>query len=60
MTPADTADSTWGAWEWVPEGARNMTLLGPLHPGDYEIRLHANYPRILVNIVHRVAITVSY
>ena len=55
----ETPDSTWGTYEYVPEGARGMKLEAPAAAGDYEVRLHANYPRKTTNVVHRAAIRVE-
>ena len=52
------ADTSWGKYDYVPDGARAMQLAVPAKPGDYELRLHANYPRLTTNVVDRVAITV--
>ena len=56
---ASTADSTWGAWKYVPDAAKSIVLDVPGPPGDYEVRLHANYPKRSNNVVHRVAITLN-
>jgi hypothetical protein len=52
-------DSEWGTWSYVPPAAHRMTLKAPADPGDYEIRLHANYPTKSYNVVHRVRIHVE-
>ena len=52
-------DSAWGKYEYVPEGARALSLAVPTAAGDYEIRLHANYPTKSTNVVHRVQIHVG-
>jgi serine/threonine-protein kinase len=54
-----TADSTWGTYEYVANGARISKLPLPAAVGDYEVRLHANYPTKTTNVVHRVAIHVD-
>ena len=59
IVDAGAADSAWGAYEYVPAGARHMQLTAPARPGDYEVRLHANYPTKTTNLVHRVAIRVE-
>ena len=59
IVDAGAADSTWGVYEYVPPGARHMQLTAPAKPGDYEVRLHANYPTKTTNLVHRVAIHVE-
>jgi serine/threonine-protein kinase len=53
------ADSSWGTYEYVPAGARHIQLTAPAKPGDYEVRLHANYPTKTTNLVHRVVIRVE-
>ena len=53
------ADSKWGKYAYVPPGARAMTLEVPSAPGDYELRLHANYPTKTTNLVYRVPIRVE-
>jgi hypothetical protein len=52
-------DTEYGAWQYVPDGARAITLDVPDKAGEYEIRLHANYPRLSTNVVHRAAIHVQ-
>jgi serine/threonine-protein kinase len=52
-------DSSYGTWSYVPDGARTMPFKMPTAVGDYEIRLHANYPRLSTNVVHRAAIRVE-
>ena len=59
VVPAGAADSTWAAYEYVPAGARHLQLAAPTTAGDYEVRLHANYPTKTTNLVHRVAIRVE-
>ncbi|MEO8701288.1 MAG: serine/threonine-protein kinase [Kofleriaceae bacterium] len=52
-------DTKWGAYQYVKAGAHGLQLPAPTTPGDYEIRLHANYPTKTTNLVHRVAIRVD-
>ena len=59
VVDAGAADSAWGAYDYVPPGARRMHLTAPARPGAYEVRLHANYPTKTTNLVHRVAIQVE-
>jgi len=59
LVAGGTPDSTWGTYEYVPDNARRMTLEAPAAAGDYEIRLHANYPKQTTNVVHRAAIRVE-
>jgi hypothetical protein len=55
---AKIADSSYGDYEYVPDKATSMTLDTPRIPGDYEVRLHANYPRQSTNVVFRVGVQV--
>jgi eukaryotic-like serine/threonine-protein kinase len=52
-------DSEWGVWGYVPDAARRMVLKAPTTAGDYEVRLHGNYPTKSFNVVHRVRIHVE-
>jgi hypothetical protein len=54
-----TPDSKWGAYEYVTAGARRMQIAAPAKPGEYEVRLHANYPTKTTNVVHRAAIRIE-
>jgi hypothetical protein len=47
-------DSTWGSYQYVPAGASTMKLVAPIAAGDYEARLHGNYPTKSTNVVYRV------
>ena len=55
----DLAADRYGAYDYVPPGARKMLFEVPKEPGDYELRLHANYPTKATNLVHRVKIHVA-
>jgi len=52
-------DSSYGTWSYVPDSARSMPFKMPTAVGDYEIRLHANYPRLSTHVVHRASIRVE-
>jgi hypothetical protein len=54
-----TADTSWGTYEYVPAGARRMKLAAPTAAGEYEVRLHANYPKQTTHVVHRAALRVG-
>ena len=56
---AGVADNSWGNYAYVPEGARRMSLAVPRTAGDYEVRLHANYPRLTTHVVHRAKFSVE-
>ncbi|MBL0216228.1 MAG: serine/threonine protein kinase [Myxococcales bacterium] len=53
---AGSLDTVWGKYAYVPDSARKMSIDLPTEPGDYEIRLHANYPKQSTNVVYRVPI----
>ena len=59
VVEAGAPDDKYGKYEYVPEHARQMLFEMPKDPGDYEIRLHANYPTKATNVVHRVKIHVE-
>jgi hypothetical protein len=55
----DAADTAYDHYDYVPAGARTMSFPVPGKAGDYEIRLHANYPTKTYNLVHRQAIHIT-
>ncbi|MGE0871914.1 MAG: protein kinase [Kofleriaceae bacterium] len=59
VVPRKQPDSKWGQWEYLTIGATELKLKMPSEPGEYEIRLHANYPRMATNVVHRVVVRLS-
>ncbi|MEJ7596686.1 MAG: serine/threonine-protein kinase [Kofleriaceae bacterium] len=59
VVAAGVADTAWGRYVYVPDGARHVKLVVPPTAGDYEIRLHANYPKLTTHVVHRAQITVE-
>jgi serine/threonine-protein kinase len=59
VVAAGQPDSAWGSYEYVKDGATRATLGVPSAAGDYEIRLHANYPTKTTFVVHRAAIRVE-
>ena len=59
IAPADAPDTSWGAYDYVADGATSMSLAVPTKPGNYELRLHANYPTKSTNVVHRETIHVE-
>ena len=59
VTKPDEGDSAYHHYDYVPANAKTMTFKVPDEPGDYEIRLHANYPTKSTNLVHRVKIHVG-
>jgi len=58
VKPTD-ADSTFGVWAYADAGATSATLKAPDVDGDYEVRLHSNYPDKSHNVLHRVALKVT-
>lgn len=59
ITEEGAADSEWGAWVYVDDGATSTTLTAPASPGSYEIRLHDHYPANPYNVVQRSPLTVQ-
>ena len=59
ITPVGAGDSQYGTWDYVPAGARAMTMTAPATAGDYEVRLHANYPTKSTNVVSRAPLRVD-
>ncbi len=53
------ADSAWGSYAYVPAGGHSVQLTAPSKAGDYEIRLHGNYPTKPYNVVFRRPIRVE-
>jgi hypothetical protein len=53
-----SSDETYGDWQYLSPQARNVTLAAPANPGDYEVRLHANYPTRSTHVVYRSTIHV--
>jgi serine/threonine protein kinase len=58
-TTPDADASSYGTYEYVPPAAKTMTLRAPKATGDYEVRLHANYPTKSTNLVYRMRIHVD-
>ncbi len=52
-------DDAYGSYEYVQDDARKVTIAAPTAPGDYEVRLHANYPTKSTNLVHRARIRIE-
>ena len=55
----DKAADQYGAYEYVKPDAKTASIAAPTTAGDYEVRLHANYPTKTTNLVHRVRIHVE-
>ena len=53
------ADNTYGIYEYLPDQVTRLRIDAPPALGDYEVRLHANYPTKTTNVVFRVPITVA-
>ena len=58
IVPASAAESAYGAYEYVPDKATNMSLTAPRVAGEYEVRLHANYPKKTTNVVFRARVQI--
>ncbi|HBP20526.1 MAG TPA: hypothetical protein DEA08_22385 [Planctomycetes bacterium] len=54
------ADSTFGTWAYVTDlSGKPVTLKAPEVDGDYEVRLHGNYPDKSNNVLQRAALKIS-
>ncbi|MGE0401017.1 MAG: serine/threonine protein kinase [Kofleriaceae bacterium] len=54
-----SAATHYEAWDYVADKAKSAKLTAPSTPGQYEVRLHANYPTKSSNVVFRAPITVK-
>lgn len=59
VVEANKDASAYGHYDYVPDGAKTMTIELPSAPGEYEVRLHANYPTKSTNVVHRVHLRIE-
>jgi hypothetical protein len=59
VVEAGAPDEKYGTWSYVPDGATTISLQLSDQPGEYELRLHANYPTKSTHVVHRVALHVQ-
>lgn len=59
IVEASKPDDAYGSYEYVQDDARKVTIDAPRAPGDYEVRLHANYPTKSTNVVHRARIRIE-
>jgi len=57
IAPEGSADSTWGTWQYLQPGAREVDLRR-VGPGRYEVRLHDLYPRNSSGVLHRETLVV--
>ena len=58
VVTAGNADTSYGDYEYVADKATSVTLPAPRLPGEYEVRLHANYPKKSTNVVFRARVHV--
>jgi len=59
VVAAGAPDTAWAKYSFVPLNARTMKVEAPTSPGNYEVRLHANYPKQMTNLVHRAKLRVE-
>jgi hypothetical protein len=57
IAPEGSDDSTWGSWQYLEPGAREVDLK-KVGPGRYEVRLHDLYPRHSHGVLHRETLVV--
>jgi hypothetical protein len=55
----DAPPDKYDAYEYVAQDAKTAKIAVPSAPGDYEVRLHANYPTKTTNLVHRAKLHVE-
>ncbi|MFO0613662.1 MAG: hypothetical protein U0414_13785 [Polyangiaceae bacterium] len=58
MVPANSPDSTFGEWHYLPSGATADSFTAK-EPGDYEIRLHDAFPTFSYRVMARQRISVT-
>lgn len=59
LVKAGEADSAYGVWDYVDAGAVEAELIAPEIDGDYEVRLHGNYPDKSYHVLHREALKIT-
>ncbi|MEW5738036.1 MAG: transposase [Myxococcota bacterium] len=60
ISSPSTADADYLTYEYIEvAGAKSIELSAPDAAGEYELRLHGNYPTKKVNVVDRLKITVK-
>ncbi|HEY4180147.1 MAG TPA: hypothetical protein VGM90_25065 [Kofleriaceae bacterium] len=59
IASAGDADSSYGAWAYLPADATKTSMQAPSSLGKYEMRLHGNYPTKSTNVVFRVPFEVD-
>ena len=59
VVPSGKPDSEWGTWKMVSDLATTDKLKAQTAAGDYEVRLHGEYPTKKFNVVGRVKIKVE-
>jgi hypothetical protein len=50
--------TSYGPWDYVKDGATEAQLKAPKRAGDYEVRIHTNYPTKTYNVRYAVPIAV--
>ena len=58
IVQANASDASYGTYEYIADKAMMTRLAAPAKAGDYEVRLHANYPTKSTNIVFRVSVQI--
>lgn len=60
LVEKNAPDSTYGTWAYVDNLASpSASLVAPTGAGDYELRLHSDYPAKSSNVIHRVAVAIG-
>ncbi|MBL8914207.1 MAG: hypothetical protein JNM17_26115 [Archangium sp.] len=58
IATSGSPDSEYLSYQFVEAGSKSVELSTPDAPGQYEVRLHGNYPTKKTNVVDRVKLTV--
>lgn len=52
-------ETDWGVWKYVEDQATSIKLTCPDVAGDYEIRLHDNYPKESSHLIYKQDLTIK-
>lgn len=58
ICPKGSPDSTWGDWHYVAGGATKDSIKAG-QPGEYEVRLHDDYPKQPYHVIARQDVKVE-
>jgi hypothetical protein len=52
-------DSSYETWTYLEDGVQTAQLVAPTQPGDYEVRMHDDYPQQTYHVVARLPFKVE-